>query len=387
MKLVNSSIIPAQVQNRDQSRYNKNIIVCNINIISHVTWGGRLSKIDKSEIFFGLDALRGYAAVSVVIFHCIDLFGMPWLFPSGGLAVDLFFTMSGFVIAHSYERPILETGWLWFMRVRLIRFMPLYVLGGALGLIRVAGLIAVGSDTPGWISAALAYFVFLPAPDTTFSAGAVSPLNGPSWSLLFELYANLGFALALPFITTRRLLTFVAAAGAMLTGLALAGQDLGGAMRADFAAGLLRSSFSIALGVTLYRFRNRLPRFTLHPIALGALAFGVFQMPSSVMWNICFVLVGSPLILLAGLATRSQNWASRFGATSSFAIYAIHQPLLSLAAGIGARADLSPALCAAAMVVVCISIAPMIDRYYDRPLRRLLHLLFRRSGPEGATIT
>ncbi len=47
----------------------------------------------------------------------------------GGLAVDLFFALSGFVLAHAYEQKF-ERGMTAFdfMKIRFIRLYPLYIL-------------------------------------------------------------------------------------------------------------------------------------------------------------------------------------------------------------------------------------------------------------------
>src|SRR5437879_3798779 len=50
--------------------------------------------------------------------------------PHAGLAVDFFFLLSGFVIAHAYEKRLLETmSFCSFLVVRLIRLYPLILLG------------------------------------------------------------------------------------------------------------------------------------------------------------------------------------------------------------------------------------------------------------------
>jgi peptidoglycan/LPS O-acetylase OafA/YrhL len=81
-----------------------------------------------------LDALRGIAALVVVQFHLHELFGRL-IFPHGYLAVDFFFMLSGFVLRFAYQQR-LDTGWSLsrFLRVRLIRLYPLYLLGLLLGL-------------------------------------------------------------------------------------------------------------------------------------------------------------------------------------------------------------------------------------------------------------
>lgn len=55
--------------------------------------------------FDTLDAMRGVAALIVVVHHAHSLWGRQ-LVPAGYLAVDLFFVLSGFVIANAYERKL-----------------------------------------------------------------------------------------------------------------------------------------------------------------------------------------------------------------------------------------------------------------------------------------
>ncbi len=51
--------------------------------------------------FEALDGLRGLAAVAVTVFHYSLYAGLNWV-DGGPLAVDLFFVLSGLVIAHAY---------------------------------------------------------------------------------------------------------------------------------------------------------------------------------------------------------------------------------------------------------------------------------------------
>src|SRR5581483_6249599 len=53
--------------------------------------------------FESLDGLRGVSALAVVLYHCELLFAPGMIFCHGYLAVDLFFILSGFVIAANYE--------------------------------------------------------------------------------------------------------------------------------------------------------------------------------------------------------------------------------------------------------------------------------------------
>jgi peptidoglycan/LPS O-acetylase OafA/YrhL len=76
--------------------------------------GGRLSLVD---------AMRAVAVVAVVLFHVF-----PRAFPGGFIGVDVFFTISGFVIALNYLGPLVrrETGFAAFFLRRVRRLVPAY---------------------------------------------------------------------------------------------------------------------------------------------------------------------------------------------------------------------------------------------------------------------
>jgi peptidoglycan/LPS O-acetylase OafA/YrhL len=84
--------------------------------------------------FYELDSLRGIAALSVVIFHFqfdfVDKANYPssFAYPKGYLAVDLFFILSGIVLAYRYGEG-LRTGTVSigrFLVARLARLYPLH---------------------------------------------------------------------------------------------------------------------------------------------------------------------------------------------------------------------------------------------------------------------
>jgi peptidoglycan/LPS O-acetylase OafA/YrhL len=87
---------------------------------------------DGRHQFVLLDGLRGVAALAVVVTHALYFFPPT---PMAYLAVDFFFMLSGFVLAHAYGERLrqgMTAGR--FMAIRLIRLYPLYALGSALYL-------------------------------------------------------------------------------------------------------------------------------------------------------------------------------------------------------------------------------------------------------------
>jgi peptidoglycan/LPS O-acetylase OafA/YrhL len=151
----------------------------------------------------GLDLLRGFAAVSVVVYHIIEIF--HWRdFPSsnpfftwfriGGFGVDLFFVISGFVITLSafklLDRYPGDYAGIYCTR-RLARIVPLHY---ATCLLSVALLTPGLMIQPGFWVHAVTHLSFLHnwLPQTNGS------INGPNWSLGVEMQFYLVILLLLP---------------------------------------------------------------------------------------------------------------------------------------------------------------------------------------------
>ena len=160
--------------------------------------------------------------------------------PSGALAVDLFFMMSGFVIAYAYDKKIPTLGLGGFMRLRAIRFYPLYLLGLGFGVLRAMILLRLGTPEltyPGVIIALIAAIMFFPAPILSTLSDGISPLNGPAWSLIFEMWINALYALFFRHLTTRILLFVVVMSAISLTIEASAGHIGGEHVAKTFSRG------------------------------------------------------------------------------------------------------------------------------------------------------
>ena len=101
----------------------------------------RLTRPER-RAFHTLDGLRGVAALLVVTRHA-NLLSANISFPETFLAVDLFFLLSGFVIAFAYDDRLTNPNFEGrFLVIRLVRLYPLYVLGLFLGLLQRIGSVA-----------------------------------------------------------------------------------------------------------------------------------------------------------------------------------------------------------------------------------------------------
>jgi len=129
-----------------------------------------------------LQALRALAALGVVVFHYGLMPATALPFRTGAAGVDLFFVLSGFIIAHSSARTTRH-----FLSHRLIRVIPPYWIATLLAA--AATLEAMSArDVGGWLVQSLFY---LPGP------GGRPALIFVAWTLVYELAFYLIYWLAL----------------------------------------------------------------------------------------------------------------------------------------------------------------------------------------------
>ena len=171
--------------------------------------------MSENRVIPSLTPLRGIAALWVVLYHYniwasnLGLDDYLQIVDQGYLAVDLFFMISGFVMAHVYRRAFVQeirANYLQFLGARVARLYPLHVfilllfLAAALSA-RTADYMTSGQfdpipiDGPRSIVALLANLFMLQG----LKASALS-WNYPTWSISVEFLAYLLFPLALVII-------------------------------------------------------------------------------------------------------------------------------------------------------------------------------------------
>ncbi|MCF8483377.1 MAG: acyltransferase [Rhodospirillum sp.] len=134
-----------------------------------------------------LDGIRGVAALFVVMRHTIPLWDTQ-VFRTY-LAVDIFFILSGFVIANAYGRKM-DAGTLslgGFFLVRLVRLYPMYVISLCLAIpAYLYGLTEPGAPLSGMEIPVMIGLSLLILPGIYNPGGLLFPINGPYWSLFYE---------------------------------------------------------------------------------------------------------------------------------------------------------------------------------------------------------
>jgi peptidoglycan/LPS O-acetylase OafA/YrhL len=352
-----------------------------------------------------LDALRIVAAVAVVLLHYTEytkdhptarfVFDHVQHF---NLFVDLFFVISGFVIAAQYlqkvETPAVIGRFLW---RRMARIYPLHLLTLAFYLL-VAAVLQSGlarGDNP-----ARYPLSDLPAQLLMLHAviGERLTFNFPSWSLSAEMVCYLLFPLLAILAARRRplMLLFVATALVGNTVYAAA-TDTGPWTEWINRGGAWRALPSFALGLALYVFRAQLcrqpkMRLPLTPVVLAFVVFGSLLADAMVLATVYAIVV---LAIRADL-TQQGTLLSRTNvgrwSDLTYSIYMLHIPVATVVLTIMGRA-VSAFVPNAKLMLVPIALgvlavaSHLTYRYFETPIRHYLYDLLDRRRNAGLSIS
>ena len=289
-----------------------------------------------------MDALRGVGALIVVIYHGSRFFD-PIRFLGPHVAVDLFFVLSGAILAQVYE-PRFARGLsvMGFMGQRLMRLMPVYVIGTSITLVWM--LLLKFAQTPNAaLNPALVSWqnlLLIPAPGSATPHQALFPLNIPAWTLLAELIVNLVFA-----FIWRSWRTMLAITVAAFIGLAVAGY-IEGHLNVGYTwptawVGLLRVLFGFFMGVFLFRLRDRFPRVRSNVWLILLLFLASISIPlAHHRWilDLALIAVFYPVLMILGYQARpSERFAPVWKTLGfiSYPLYSLHYGFLVIYAGVG----------------------------------------------------
>jgi peptidoglycan/LPS O-acetylase OafA/YrhL len=367
-----------------------------------------------------LTGLRIVAALWVVLYHAA--FALSGVFErhlepvwpilrAGWLGVDLFFVLSGFVIANAYlstlgprfaVRPVARFLW-----ARFARIWPVWVVVS--GLFMVFLLITGAADEPGSGSAPVTLL------NTLDQLLMVQQWNSagiertsyvvPGWSLSAEWLAYVCFPVAALFLfRLRRLPALVLAAGSVLALVpsAYLTYKVGDAtdrweirIAGGFLAGVL-----MGMAVARVRLTARVERIAAG-VALAVVVelvivcwWSIVQQPTSYagVGVVLFpVLVGALALSRTGLARPLQAPIMQLGGKISYSLYLVHSCALigfetlahqfeSLAPGSRLYALVLPQV-----ILAAVGFSYLMWRYVEEPSRRWLMAHGPKAGPTGAS--
>ncbi|MDX3457382.1 acyltransferase [Streptomyces sp. ME02-8801-2C] len=317
----------------------------------------------------GLDGLRTVAVVLVIVYHVA-----PGALPGGSVAVDVFFTLSGFVITRLLIAEYARTGGIGlrrFYRRRWLRLGP-----ALLTMCAVTALLSLALPLPlfdgAWTSAALAA-VSVVNLVRAGEAGPYSDLTSPlshTWSLGVEEQFYLAWPLLLLVLlrhnTSRKVLAWVAALCVLPLLWRLALWDPSAAHRIYNGPDTRADQLLIGalLAVVLARLRADDPRLAslrrwagrLCWPALALLGLIAWQIPiaGASAWNPVWYTAGFTVAaalsatVVATLDLLPGSWPSRLlsigalawvGRNLSYGMYLWHYPVIRLLSDLGVTDD------------------------------------------------
>ena len=310
---------------------------------------------DSKKHFKVLDALRGVAAIVVVLFHVLEIYSggnhIEQLINHGYLAVDFFFMLSGYVMAHAYDDRWDRMSLKDFFKRRVIRLHPMILLGMTFGALcfyfGASDYFPRIAETPFWelILITLIGYTLIPVPPSMDIRGwnEMHPLNGPAWSLFLEYIANVLHALVLRKLSKAILAVLVFIAAVALIHLAVTSPkgDLIGGWSVEpeqLRIGFTRLLFPYMAGMLLRRavkvitIKNTFLLCSLLLIFL--LSFprigGYENLWANGLYDSLTVIIAFPIIIYLGASGEVKSGVadriSVFLGDISYPIYIIHYP-------------------------------------------------------------
>jgi peptidoglycan/LPS O-acetylase OafA/YrhL len=369
-----------------------------------------------SDRYYALDGVRGVAALSVMAGHYGQTLGIYWprhMF----LAVDTFFMMSGFVIAHTYsERLSHDMSTRSYLYRRVVRLYPMFVIGLILG----AAVLYYGAhngvidysadDILHGVALNAVYLPYLNSADIEGNVGQIFPADPPAWSLFLEMLASGAFLLL--FDLRRKALIRIS----VLCYLALTGAAVYFAQKGDggwvsvtvgfdtsnYLGGLPRVAFGFTCGVLLHelmrdgvgarRVAATLGRAPYPSFLLYAALLAMFLFPKTIhgLYAMIALATAVPTIVFVGAQIRTgsgiETNAARFLGWISYPIYCLHIPVVRLVifARGGSRSPADGVMVLSAIITIALAVA--LTRWYEEPMRAALsgRTSPRRREPVGA---
>lgn len=331
-----------------------------------------------------IQVLRAFAAMAVVVFHTGFVF--PFLRPFGSFGVDVFFVISGYIMARILD-PESRSSSDFFFRRRILRIVPPYwfftLLLFVLALAAPHLMKATRADGLELFKSLL----FLPYAKGN---GLTEPLLFVGWSLNYEMFFYL--ALAIGLLVSKRRAAWIGSALVIATMLACIPFADRSVVMGFYARDIM---LEFVLGVVCYYFcravssqtaqRFRVPALAVC-LASGLLLVAVQAILPALQVSRVFTLGIPSLLLVASASLLSQgDWDTRLTwlvllGDASYILYLIHPYCeYSIDRIAGRRIHWlanDTAIGAAVAVGFSVLLSVLVHLYGERPVVRVLNRRF-----------
>lgn len=342
-----------------------------------------------------IQALRAVAALLVVFAHAaheteaigprVGLSAIDPSFMQGGIGVDIFFVISGFIMVHSSANLFGQPGaWRIFLARRIARIVPLYWL--LTSVLLIGGLFApklLNVPMGDW-QHILKSYLFIPS---LRDGDEIRPVMALGWTLNLEMFFYLLFAGALLLPLRRGMIALALA----ISGFALAGILLQPTQvqLAFWTQQIILEFLFGCLLALLYRQGVRLPgAIAALMVALGFAGMFRFHgldaaatVAPALRWGGPAVLIVGGAALYRGAPPRVASLLTGLG-NASYSLYLFHpfvlRPLRELWIRLVGGALPLEIYIAVAMIVAALA-SILLYRWIERPLGRWLRLSSARE--------
>jgi exopolysaccharide production protein ExoZ len=329
----------------------------------------------------GVQALRFVAALMVVLCHATLMVSERLLesgsdyWHQGASGVDVFFVVSGFVMAISSQGLLGQVGgWREFMRRRVVRIVPLYWIATSLKIAMLLAVPALALHAQLDPVHVIGSYLFLPVRE---AEGMMRPLVSVGWTLTFEMFFYVCFAFAMMLrVPPLKLLTPVFM---VLAGMGLFIEDTRSLRAAAFYLNPMVLEFVAGMWLAERRLRGATlgTVWSLLLVVLGFASILIWDGESRVE-RLLFVEVPA-LMIVAGVVFLEPVLRDRIPKAlislgdASYALYLFHTFSVP-AIGIVMRklGVLSPLAATVISTVVSIAICWLIHLWIERPITERL---------------
>ncbi len=339
--------------------------------------------MDRPKRFESLDGLRGVCALMILFHHFGLVRSNVGLMFHAPLCVDVFFALSGFVIAAAYEDRLNRGLTVWeFVKRRAERLLPTHFIGTALAAAAMVYLWT--KEGPSWwsvteVSALVLGAIFL-IPSSNSPTRELFPANLVLWSLLDEWVVNIAYAVALRKLSTRWVVFISATAWLLLLGSAMFLKRTSlnlGPFDGEIMPGILRATAGFMSGVAVFRIRDNTTLKRLFSRSSPALVYATIPpvcMVPHLSWDVWYDIVAmmSCPLLVAILATTNRATPRTFVwlGSISYPLYVSQFAPVALAAAVTLGSRTTPPLAVLALasaVPLAWAVGKLADRATLRP--------------------
>jgi exopolysaccharide production protein ExoZ len=327
----------------------------------------------------GFDLLRGLCALGVVFYHLFKWFNLPVSYNLGLYGVYIFFVLSGASLYVAYASK-LERGFSIprYLGLRYFRLLPLYAL--------VVFLTPFAHQTAyDW-----AFFkaVIL---NLTFAFGFANPgktsLATGGWSLGIEFVFYLVFPVVVFAIAGKWWKALALTVAAFVCQVIFIHSVIGASLVENWGAyvQILAFAFYFAAGCAVGKFfatvkpEPRILAWPLFLLGLALIGFGSGATPEETLLGLrgaMLALACVGVVVLAGLLPMRWMLPAVLLGNMSYGVYLLHPVVHTLVARYAPHLRNNPLAYTVGIAVLTVILALLIEKYYERPIRRAGKRLF-----------